>query len=100
MAETYTLTGHLDSAAATPLTHELLKRRGTPLCIDASAVVFAGTLPFQILIAAQKQWHDDGLDFKIAPLSPEFSAAAKGLGVDLSMIGACAADIVWAEGVS
>lgn len=98
MSETYSLNGHLDSAAAPTMNTDLMALRGKPLRIDASTVSFAGTLPIQVLIAAQKQWLDDGQAFQISPLSAALSNAASGLGVDLAVIGVQAADIVSLEG--
>ncbi|MBY4892703.1 hypothetical protein A8B78_10340 [Jannaschia sp. EhC01] len=93
MTPTYSLTGHLDSAAAPPLVKDLLRFRGQPLCIDASAVTFAGALCVQVLVATQKQWQEDDHAFQIAPLSSGLANAARGLGVPLSTIGAHDADV-------
>lgn len=95
--DTYSLNGHLDSAAAPPMAVDLLEMRGTPVCVDGSAVRFAGTLPLQVLVAAHNQWRDDGHAFKIAPFSPQFASAAAGLGIELSALGASAMDVIVAE---
>lgn len=92
MTTTYSLGGHLDSAAAPPLVTELLEHRGQPLCIDASAVTFAGALCVQVLVAAQKQWREDDQAFQVAPLGDGLVNAAQGLGVPLAAIGASDAD--------
>lgn len=99
MSETIILNGHLDSAAAAKMAHDILERRGAALRVDASAAAFAGTLPLQVLISAKKQWLEDGQDFRTSPLSPEFSQAATELGVDLSLIGAEDGDITEKEEV-
>lgn len=94
MTETYSLNRHLDSAAAPPLAADLLELRGKHLRIDGRAVRFVGTLPLQVLIAAQKQWHDDDQEFQVSPLSPELANAATGLGIELSDLGARTEDIL------
>lgn len=97
MTTTYCLSGRLDSASAPALVVDLLRHRGQPLCIDASAITYIGTLPLQVLIATQKQWYDDGHNFATRPLSLEFSKAAKGLGVPLDAIGALEEDFLRTE---
>lgn len=98
MTVTYKLPGHLDSAAATPLATELMEHSGKDICIDASDVTFAGTLPLQVLVAARKQWEEDEQSFVISPLSSAFVASTEGLGVPLPDIGASGSDIVDTEG--
>lgn len=97
MTSTYCLSERLDSASAPPLAADLIEHRGQAMCVDASSVTFIGTLPLQVLIAAKKQWHDDGHDFITKPLSVEFATSAKGLGVPLQAIGALEADIGMTE---
>lgn len=97
MTMTYSLGGHLDSAAAPPLVIDLLEHRGHPLCIDGSSVTFAGALCVQVLVAARKQWQEDDQPFLVAPLSGGLANAAKGLGVALSAIGAHDADVPMTE---
>lgn len=97
MPSNYSLSGHLDSASAGPLASDLLERRGAPLTIDASEVTFAGTLPLQVLIAAQKQWSEDGQGFQIIELSSGFCSSAEGLGIALSTMGAFVPDDMTAE---
>lgn len=97
MTTTYGLSGHLDSAAASPLAADLLEFRGQSICVDASAVTFAGTLSLQVLVAARRQWTEDGQDFQLAPLSHALASAAGGLGVELSEIGATQTDVIEME---
>lgn len=100
MTNTYCLSGHLDSTSAPPLALELIELRGQSLHVDASAVKFAGTLSLQVLIAAKKQWYDDGHDFRLTPFSSDFANAANGLGINLSAMGATDADILPMEGTA
>lgn len=93
MTETYSLNRHLDSAVALSLANDLLDLRNKPIRIDASAVSFCGTLPVQVLIAAQKQWQEDGQPFCVAPVSSVLAQAATSLGVALSAIGVSASDV-------
>ncbi len=88
MTECYSLSRHLDSAAAPPLAADLLALRGAPLRVDGSAVAFVGALGMQVLISAQRQWQEDATAFHIHPVSPALAAAAIGLGVDLAATGA------------
>lgn len=95
--DSYSLNGHLDSVAAPPLAADLLETRGKPMRVDGSAVTFAGTLLIQVLVSAKKQWQEDGHDFTVSPVSSALANAAKGLGVDLSAIGATETDIQMTE---
>ena len=87
MSEQISLQPHLDSAAAQPLAAELMERKGQVVNVDASAVSFAGTLALQVLVAAYRQWQDDGVGFSIAPVSQKFTAACSSLGVALDEMG-------------
>lgn len=97
MIPTYRLSERLDSAAAPPLAADLLEHRGNSVCVDANAVRFIGTLPLQVLIAAKKQWHDDGHEFVTKKMSVEFVTFTNGLGVPLDAVGALEEDIHIAE---
>lgn len=79
----------LDSQAAEHLGEELTQYRGTPLTVDASEVSFLGALSLQMLLAARRQWNEDGKAFDFSPVSEHFVSGAKLLGVapdDLGII--------------
>lgn len=88
MTEFYRLGRHIDSASAPPLAADLMALRGASLTIDSSEVAFVGALGLQVLIAARRQWLEDGQPLCIKPVSPALAKAAAGLGVDLAAIGA------------
>lgn len=88
MTECYSLSRHLDSAAAPPLAADLLGLRGADLTIDCSDVAFVGALGLQVLIAARRQWSEDGHILSIKPVGGALAKAATALGVDLALIGA------------
>ncbi len=87
MSEGYNLQTHLDSAAAPALAADLKALRGRPVRVDGGAVRFAGTLSLQVLIAARRQWLEDGRDFSVHPLSDALGAACSDLGLSLTDIG-------------
>lgn len=94
MTEIYSLDGHLDSAAGPKLAAEILEKRGSPLKVDAQNVSFAGTLALQVLVAARRQWQEDGHDFSLGPVSAAMAASASSVGIDLTAIGARDADVL------
>ncbi len=88
MSEGYNLEAHLDSAAAPVLAADLKALRGKSVRVDGGAVRFAGTLSLQVLIAARRQWLEDGQDFTVHPFSGALGAACCDLGLSLTDIGA------------
>lgn len=76
----------LDSANASSLHAELLSRQGEPLIVDASQVMTAGTLGFQVLVAAAKTWESDKCEFSIVQASPTFLEALNVLGIEPSQL--------------
>lgn len=83
----FTLSSRLDSQAAEQLGAALTQMRGEPLTIDAGQVSFLGTLVLQMLIAARRQWQEDGLSFDFAAVSDEFLDGVKLLGVNPDELG-------------
>ncbi len=67
----------LDLSAAKPLWADILAARGQPLELDASEVQRLGGLCLQALLAARKQWREDGVDFSIANASDAFREGAR-----------------------
>ena len=82
------LASRLDSTAAFALAEKLKTNRGNPLELDASDVTFAGALTLQVLIAANRQWTTEGLDFRISNSSEAIKSACEALGIPESEFGA------------
>ena len=56
----------LDRDAARDLHAELLQRRGADLILNGSNVRTAGALAVQVLVAAARDWADDGHTFSLS----------------------------------
>lgn len=83
----FKLSSCLDSQAAEQLGAALTQKRGEPLTIDAAEVSFLGALALQLLIAARRQWLEDGLSFDIAGVSDEFLDGVRLLGINPDELG-------------
>ena len=81
MTECLTLPSRLDSSAAPALMRGLLEKRGRPLAIDASRVEMAGALACEVIIAAKRQWAEDGLELTFTVVSDRFHAIWRVLGL-------------------
>jgi chemotaxis protein CheX len=73
----------LDLTTAAPLAQSLLSRRGSDLCIDASAVRRVGAQCLQVLIAAEATWKADGVRLRVEKPTEEFLKGAELLGINL-----------------
>ena len=72
----------LDVAAVRAVQKDLLDRRGTATTIDVSDVERIGALGIELLIAAHRQWRQDGQDLQIAGVSATVTDAFGDLGLD------------------
>ena len=86
MAETVVLPEKLDLPAATDLTEQLRKLRGSDLGIDASAVTHLGTNCLQVLISAARTWAADGKGLTFTPMSETFSDQLEQFGLTLDAL--------------
>lgn len=78
--ETVTLPAALDYSSAKSVAEDLIAKRGSPIEIDANLVTRVGGLGLQVLLAAQKTWHSEGLELKIINRSDSFER-------DLTLLG-------------
>lgn len=76
----------MDLTESLPLTVSIKDAVGQPLRLDASAVEHLGALCLQVLIAAARQWQDDGIPFEISPMSEAFSDALGDFGLPSSVL--------------
>lgn len=81
------LAGTLDLVAAVPLAMLLLKRRGSNVSLDASAVRSLGGQCLQVLLSAIATWRTDGHRLDIVSPSTEFSDALTLLGAETHIHG-------------
>jgi chemotaxis protein CheX len=81
MTEALILPARLDSSGAPSLLQTLLDRRGQPLLLDASAVEVIGALALEVVIAAGRQWNDDGCTLTMINPSDRYLAACAALGL-------------------
>lgn len=81
MAQQFILPNRLDSSAAPSLVQSLLALRNQPLTIDAARVEVVGALAVEVLLAAHRQWKDDGHILCLSQPSPQFRAALETLGL-------------------
>lgn len=72
----------LDVSAGIELRETLLQRRGSPLELDASAVESVSGLALEMIVAAARQWAEDGAEFSFAAPSDGFAAACRTLGLE------------------
>lgn len=76
----------LDLNEASILHGKLLELRGKPIEIDASAVERVGAQCVQILVAAQRNWQADRLDFSFSDRSDVFEKTLKLIGIDMDQL--------------
>ena len=88
MDDALSLPARFDSAAAKSCAEALLALRGRPVTIDARAVIHAGALAVQALIAGRRQWLADGAGFRLTAASAGLLDCCRILGVDPTEIGA------------
>ena len=87
MSTSLTLVPRLDSPAADALARDLKAARGAPSQINAQAVTFCGALSMQLLMAARRQWSEDGAAFQIDEPSKDLLEACRLLGIPQTDIG-------------
>jgi len=85
--EDLSLPARLDSAAAGKLAGRLLALRGRPVTLTAGDVSVAGALGVQVLVAARRQWAQDGPLFRLAAPSAALLECCELLGVPAAEIG-------------
>lgn len=71
----------MDGASAATFADALLSARSHPLTIDASAVERIDTPCIQILLAAAKQWSEEGVELSVTAQSEAFSENLATLGL-------------------
>jgi len=72
----------LDVSAGIELREALLQRRGGPLALDASAVESVSGLALELIVAAARQWAEDGAEFTLCDPSDGFASVCRTLGLD------------------
>ena len=95
MTGSINLSARLDSQATRDLAAAIARHRGDPLTLCAEQVTFLGALTLQLIIAAHRQWREDGNEFRIVNPSDAFvegleilgaRPAEVGLGADLEVL--------------
>ncbi len=71
----------LDTPHAPLLAQEILGRRGAALTLDAGAVELLGGRCAEVLLAAAKQWREDGVPFRLEGSSEAFERDCRLLGL-------------------
>ena len=87
MKGTLKLAACMDSLATEQFAAELAQQRGHSLTLDASSISFLGALALQLLLAAHRQWQEDGKSFQIVDPSPAFLEGVTLMGVGFAEIG-------------
>jgi len=80
------LPSSLDLPAARPLAAALLKRRGKPITIDASAVGQVGAQCLQVLLSAKQTWQADGVSLSIVNCAERMIEDLKLVGIDRALV--------------
>jgi len=88
MNQPISLPERFDGAPVEAFAGALGDRRGNPLVVDAGAVVFAGALGLQALVAARRQWQADGAAFGVEGMSDALKDICHLLGIDPREFGA------------
>ena len=78
----------LDSTSASSLASNLIRLRGQPIEISASANSRISTLCIQVLISAAATWKSDGWLFRVSMASASYNLAVEVLGLDQSNLSA------------
>lgn len=84
MIERFTLPARLDTSGAAALVPALLSRRGQPLEMDASGVEVLGARAVEVIIAAGRQWAEDGMPLVVGAMSERYRATFGTLGLSAS----------------
>lgn len=87
MPNRYSLPDRLDTATAPGLADALRGRAGTALALEGAAVQTVGALGIQVLVAAARQWHQDGQAFCLENPSDALLEGCRWLGVAPADIG-------------
>ena len=80
------LPASLDLPAARPLAAALLKRRGQPITIDASAVSQIGAQCVQVLLSAKRTWEADGVSLSIVNCAARMVEDLKLIGIERTLV--------------
>lgn len=81
MIESFTLPARLDTSGAALLVETLLSRRGRGLELDASRVEVLGARAIEVIIAAGRQWIEDGVPLSVVAMSERYAATCAVLGL-------------------
>lgn len=76
-----TLPETLDRKAAFELSKTLLEHRGSEIELDASGIQRLGAIGVEVLIAAQRLWHGEGIGFQIDNWSEPALQSLNAIGV-------------------
>ena len=87
MLEKYALPERLDTATAPGLADALRGRLGEVLMLDGAAVSKVGALGLQVLVAAVRQWREDGKELTLENPSDALLEGCKWLGISPADIG-------------
>ncbi len=71
----------LDAPAVSMLREQLLGRRGSDLVVDAAEVEAVSALALEVLVAAARQWSQDGRRIELRNASVAFERACRHLGL-------------------
>ncbi len=87
MTDVVELQSQLDFQATQALHAQLLSLRGQPVALAAARVSFVGALFAQLLLAAERQWAQDGVAFAVTGASDGFVEGLVRLGIDPERLG-------------
>ena len=77
----YQLPEVLDHLAAVRTAEDLLQRRGHDLRVDGFYLQRVSAQGLEVLLAAQRQWQEDGFSIKFTHFSPEVCEGIGRLGL-------------------
>lgn len=72
----------VDAASATKLARQLLELRSSDVTISAAGITRFSAFGLEVLVAASRQWQDDGQVLDVIDWSDEALIALKVLGAD------------------
>ncbi len=81
MTESFTLPARLDTSGAASLVEALMCRRGQGLELDASGVEVLGARAVEVIIAAGRQWAEDGVPLAVVAMSGRYTTTCAALGL-------------------
>ncbi len=87
MVQKYALPDRLDTASAPGLADALRGRMGEVLTLDGAAVRNVGALGLQVLVAANRQWREDGNELCLENPSDALIEGCIWLGISPADIG-------------